>query len=274
MIKRLTATLLVLWPLCSHGEPDASRLDVPYVGTPYLVVDHMLEMADVGPGDYLIDLGSGDGRIVIAAAMRGAEGHGVEIDPKRIAEAHANATEQHVRRRVMFLRKDLFEADFSDATVITMYLLPSINIKLRPKLLDKLAPGSRIVSHNFDMDEWHPDDRKSIKVRDRMHNIFLWIVPAKAEGLWQSDIEGARFDIDIRQSFQEVDVSLSGGGNTLWHLDDVTLRGKRISFTASSRDTRYIFNGSVEADRIHGIIQVYGGGGARLAPWHAERVKQ
>jgi precorrin-6B methylase 2 len=149
--------------------------DVPYVPTPQTVVEAMLKLGEVKKGDVLYDLGSGDGRIVITAAkMFGVKGTGIDINPERIEEAVANAKTEKVTDRVRFLNQDLFEANISDATVVTLYLLPSINLKLRPKLWRDLKPGTRIVSHSFDMGDWEPEKR--IEVDGRY--LYLWRVPA------------------------------------------------------------------------------------------------
>jgi precorrin-6B methylase 2 len=149
--------------------------DVPYVPTPQPVVDAMLKLGEVKKGDILYDLGSGDGRIPITAAkVYGVRGTGIDINPERIAEAEANAKAEKVTDRVRFLNQDLFEANIGDATVVTLYLLPSINLKLRPKLWKELKPGTRIVSHSFDMGDWQPEKR--IEVDGRY--LYLWRVPA------------------------------------------------------------------------------------------------
>lgn len=154
----------------------AQDLDVPYVPTPPEVVNRMLQMASVTKNDVLYDLGSGDGRIVITAARKyGTRGVGIDIDPDRIQEANRNAQRANVTDRVQFRQQDLFKADFKEATVVTLYLLPSINLKLRPKLLSELKPGTRIVSHQFDMGDWKP--QKTVQVGDR--TIYYWVVPEK-----------------------------------------------------------------------------------------------
>jgi SAM-dependent methyltransferase len=151
-------------------------LDVPYVPTPAPVVNAMLKLAQVKRGDVLYDLGSGDGRIVIAAARRyGVRGTGVDIDPQRVREANANARKAGVAKQVRFLNEDLFAIDFSDATVVTLYLLPRINLQLRPKLLAELKPGTRIVSHGFDMGDWQPE--RVVEVGSS--TLYLWIVPPR-----------------------------------------------------------------------------------------------
>ena len=156
----------------------ADSLDVPYVPTPQSVVDKMLDMAKVTGEDYLIDLGSGDGRIPIAAAKRfGTKGMGVDIDPARVYEAKANAVNARVADKVEFRKQDLFETDLSQATVLTMYLLPRVNLQLRPRILSKLKPGTRVVSHSFDMGDWKPDQKITIDGR----KIYLWIVPERGK---------------------------------------------------------------------------------------------
>lgn len=159
-----TLILTLISMLGSYSGVDAQQLDVPYVSTPHVVVEKMLDIADVGPGDYVIDLGCGDGRIVIEAAQRGAYGHGIDLDPRRIKEAERNAVKAGVHNRTMFLQADIFKSDFSRANVITMYLLTSVNLKLRSRLLETLEPGTKIVSHNFDMGDWKPD--RHIRVGD------------------------------------------------------------------------------------------------------------
>lgn len=157
----------------TQAQPAKPQLDVPYVPTPTEVVDAMLKVAKVGKNDVLYDLGSGDGRIPITAAKRfGTRGFGVDIDPERIKEANANAKKEGVSDRVKFARQDLFKTDLSKATVITLYLLPRINLQLRPKLL-KLKPGTRIVSHAFDMGDWKPD--RVVNVNGA--NVYFWTVP-------------------------------------------------------------------------------------------------
>lgn len=173
-VKRLHEHLIISFQLLvfsgllfAYSTPAMSQdLDVPYVPTPNDVVERMLDMVDVQPSDYVIDLGSGDGRIVIAAAKRGANGHGIDLDPKRIAEAKENASKAGVNDQIMFMQQNIFETDFSEASVVTMYLLPSVNQKLRPVLLDKLQPGTKIVSHSFDMGDWKPDKEEVVKSDD------------------------------------------------------------------------------------------------------------
>lgn len=158
-----------------HSQAQERELDVPYVPTSQTVVDAMLDLAGVKQGDVHYDLGCGDGRIVISAAKRGAKATGIDLDPQRIREAHENAEQAGVTDKVTFIQGDLFDFDFSDVDVLTLYLLPSVNLKLKPKILDELKPGTRIVSHAFDMGDWEPE--KTIRVDES--TIYFWVVPEK-----------------------------------------------------------------------------------------------
>jgi ubiquinone/menaquinone biosynthesis C-methylase UbiE len=170
----MTARALGL--VCFLFLPNALARDVPFVPTPEKVVETMLEVAKVGPKDVVYDLGSGDGRIVISAAKKyGARGVGIDIDPDRIKEARANARKAGVEKRVEFRQGDLFDAKISDATVVTIYLLSGINLKLKPKLLAELKPGTRIVSHAFDMGDWKPEATAKVGTS----TVYYWVVPEK-----------------------------------------------------------------------------------------------
>jgi hypothetical protein len=174
--KKISLTLLATFITgCAWFKLSLAR-DVPYVPTPEIVVEKMLELAQVGPDDVIYDLGSGDGRIVITAAKKyGARGLGVDIDPERVKEARENAEKEGVSDRVKFREGNLFEMDLSGASVVTLYLLQSINMKLRPKLLAELKPGTRVVSHSFDMGDWKPE--KEVEIEGR--KIYYWTVPEK-----------------------------------------------------------------------------------------------
>ena len=159
-------------------QAQEREADVPYVPTPNEVVDRMLQLANVTGDDTLYDLGSGDGRIVITAAQRyGTRGTGIDINPELVQQSQANAQAANVADRVDFVQQDLFQTDLSNATVVTLYLLPDINLKLRPKLLRELKPGTRIVSHDFDMGEWEPEQVVQVQGPNRQHTIYYWIVP-------------------------------------------------------------------------------------------------
>jgi hypothetical protein len=221
----------------------ATDASVPYVPTPQDVVERMLEMAKVGPRDYVIDLGSGDGRIVVTAARKyGARGFGVDLNPTRIAEANENARKAGVTDKVQFYQRDLFETDLSQATVVTMYLLPRVNLELRPKLLD-LEPGTRIVSHDFSMGEWKADQHVEMDSKDKyggtggLSDVYLWIVPAKVAGTWRArlQIRGKPVDYELRldQQFQSVSGSARVGGRDV-KLQHAALTGNQLTirFTA------------------------------------------
>lgn len=168
--------LLVIGITGAAYAQETPDLDVPYVPTSQTVVNAMLELADVGENDVVYDLGCGDGRIVITAAKDyGATGTGIDIDPERISEANANARKAGVEDKVNFIQADLFESDFSEASVVTLYLLSTINMKLRPILLKQLKPGTRVVSHAFDMGDWEPDETRMVNGT----RIYLWTVPEK-----------------------------------------------------------------------------------------------
>jgi ribosomal protein L11 methylase PrmA len=164
-------------------KPLEKKLDVPYVPTHERIVSEMLKIANVGKNDVLYDLGCGDGRIPITAAKRfGTRGVGVDIDPERVTEARAGAVKEGVADRVKFFQQDLFETDIKDATVVTLYLLPDVNLKLRPKLLSDLKPGTRVVSHNYDMGDWQPEKTITVKLPDGEHTVYFWVVPPPAAG--------------------------------------------------------------------------------------------
>jgi SAM-dependent methyltransferase len=218
----------------------AERLEVPYVQTPRPVVAAMLDLARVGPPDYLIDLGSGDGRIPIAAAQRGARALGVDIDPRRIDEAVAAARFAQVETRALFRRQDLFATPLRDASVVTLYLLPEINMRLRPRLLTELRPGARVVSHNFLLGDWEPDARREIE----SSRIYLWVVPATVAGEWIFAADGTELPLSLEQRFQRVTGMLGARP-----LRDVALEGTRLRFTVDMPGGPLTYRGLV-GDRV------------------------
>lgn len=225
--EALLATVLIP----TLGGFAAPELDIPFVPTPHTLVEFMLDLAGVGPSDYLIDLGCGDGRIAVAAARRGARALGVDLDPLRIEEAAAAARIAGVEAHVRFRRQDLFRTPIYDATVIALYLLPRINLQLRPRLLTELRPGARIVSHAFDMGDW----RAEAEERHDGRRILLWIVPAIAGGRWAlTDGGGESFTLDLDQTYQDVTGTMTGGGRVL-ELEGAVLRGTAFRFTAGGR---------------------------------------
>lgn len=268
--KILSAIVCGIALLLLPGTAESQRRDVPFVPTPNEVVEKMLDVAQVGPGDYVIDLGSGDGRIVIAAAKRGAFGHGIDIDPQRIREAKANAKDAGVEDRVLFVEDNLFETDFSQASVITMYLLNSVNLKLRPKLLESLSPGTRIVSHSFNMNEWQPDDQTSVN----HSNIYYWVIPAQVDGTWNWLADGKKFSLNVDQEFQEINLNLKSGSTAL-NVEEKHLKGDRISFAAKhpSNGDSYVFSGKINGEEITGVVQIRNGDETLVENWVATNGK-
>lgn len=186
------------------GGSWQARQVVPFVTTPEPVAAGMLQLASVGPGDVVYDLGCGDGRLLLAAvAGRGARGLGVELDPELVAASRRTATSLGVSDRARFVQADLFEVDLRPASAVMMYLLYSVNMRLRPKLLRELAPGARVVSHRFSMgDAWPPDRRASFGDGDERKAVFAWTVPAGAGGLWRCDVDGRQLELPVHQRFQ------------------------------------------------------------------------
>jgi SAM-dependent methyltransferase len=219
--------------------------DVIWVPTPQILVEKMLDMADVTSDDFVIDLGSGDGRLVIAAAKRGARARGIEYNQDMVELSGRNAENEGVSDRVEFIREDLFESDLSQATVITMFLLTSINVKLRPKLLE-LKPGTRIVSNTFTMEEWIADESVSLfDDCDFWCDALLWIIPAKVEGRWKIP----QGELRLNQNFQMVSGTLTTGLNTIT-ISDGRLYGDQITFRVN--DEKY--SGNVKGNTIEGIV--------------------
>ena len=262
----------------------AAESSVPYVPTPQEVVDKMLAMAKVTPGDYLIDLGSGDGRIVVTAAKKhGARGFGVDLNPVRIKEAVENAAKNGVSDRAEFYQRNLFETDLGSASVITMYLLPRVNMELRPKLLD-LKPGTRIVSHDFDMDDWKPEETVNMDVKAKYgdasgtSSVYFWIVPAKVAGAWrwQLSIGGKpqTYELALEQKFQALTGTLNVNGRAL-KLTDAKLRGDQISFSAAAEVNgaaiRHVFSGRVFGDSVDGSVALSGPRAQSQLEWNATR---
>ncbi|MDH5534136.1 MAG: methyltransferase domain-containing protein, partial [Betaproteobacteria bacterium] len=226
---RVAAFALALLAGGVHEAAAQFTYDAPFVPSPQVVVDEMLRVAGVGPQDFVVDLGSGDGRILITAATKfGARGMGVELDPNLIIQSEEAARQAGVSDRVKFVEQDLFKTDISAASVVTMYLLPGLNLRLRPRLLE-LAPGTRVVAHDFSLGEWRPDRQTTIR-----KNVFLWIVPAKVAGAWRMRLEvplGAReIEVELRQRYQEIDGIAREKGQLQQPLWEAKLAGERVSF--------------------------------------------
>ncbi|MBI4192919.1 MAG: class I SAM-dependent methyltransferase [Betaproteobacteria bacterium] len=273
--------------LLSRVAPAQQAADVPYVPTPQNVVDTMLEMALVNTDDYLIDLGSGDGRIVIAAAKRfGARGMGVELDMDLVFTANEEAKRQRVAGQITFLQGNLFDVDISKATVLTLYLFPRINLRLRPGILSRMRPGARVVSHDFDMGDWKPDLRREVAVPNKSYGppasqIYLWYVPADVAGKWQwrLPVGGTTrlYVARVNQMFQELSgEALVDGGTATGH--GATLRGDLITFTLTreffGRKVRHEFSGRVEGNKVTGRVRISGANGETTLDWEATRVER
>jgi SAM-dependent methyltransferase len=218
--------------------------DVIWVPTPQGLVDKMLDMAKVTPKDYVIDLGSGDGRTVITAAKRGSKALGIEYNADMVELSKKAAAKEGVSDKASFVKADLFESDFSQAQVITMFLLSSINLKLRPKILD-LKPGTRIASNTFDMGDWKPDETASLPGCNSWCTAHLWIVPAKVAGTWTL----AQGELTLKQTFQNITGTLKSGGVET----PVTgkLNGEQIAFTAGTSE----YSGRVVDNAIEGMVK-------------------
>jgi hypothetical protein len=268
--------------LLAGGAPAQDWGDTPYVQTPKNVVDRMLEIAKVGPGDYVIDLGSGDGRMVITAAKeRGARGFGVDLDRRLVALANRNAAKAGVANRAVFYQRDLHATDVSAASVMSIYLLPEVNLMIRGRLLATLRPGTRIVSHDYGMGDWPPDFQtelaapgKTVGIGQRS-KIYYWVVPGHAAGRWRWKLapEGkpVEFDLQLQQNFQVLEGTLTAGGRN-GRIEKGRLEGEKIEFSAAVNGMRYEFSGRIISHAIEGKVKLTRGG-ARELPWSATRVE-
>jgi hypothetical protein len=241
--------------------------DVIWVPTPQALVEKMLDMAKLTAKDIHYDLGSGDGRTVIAAAKRGAQAFGVEFNPDMVALSERAAAKEGVSARAKFINGDIFQTDFSKATVLTLYLLPSLNIKLRPTIL-KMKPGTRVVSHAFSMDDWQADQTENVEGRTG----YLWIVPAPVEGSWRWNGSGSGpkdYQVKLRQQFQKVEGEVVLDGKP-GQLRDVKLTGDQISFTVlDASGVRRDFSGRVAGNAMQGVVKLPDG--SSEAKWSATR---
>ena len=278
----LVAGLLALLAVPARAA-TAEQPDVPYVPTPPAVVDAMLGIANVGPRDFVVDLGSGDGRIIIAAAKeRGARGFGVDIDGALVNAARDEARKQGVADRVEFLEENLFTTDIGRASVVTLYLLHGVLMQLRPRFLETLKPGTRVVSHDFAMEGWQPDARVTVPVPDKPYGpptseVYLWIIPANAAGAWRwrSAVGGPAVDYELTltQTFQMLDGRFSVGGKP-GRLESGKVRGDEIRFILTAeiggRARRHEFTGRVSGDTMSGKVSLDGG----QHDWEATRTRR
>jgi SAM-dependent methyltransferase len=301
--KVLLALLsLFLLLLVSSAQIQQKKPEVPYVSTPDDVVAEMLTMAGVSKDDVVYDLGCGDGRIVITAAKTtGCRGVGIDINPIRIKESRENAIEAGVSDKVEFILSDLFEAEISQATVVTLYLLTKVNLRLRPKLFRELNPGTRVVSHDFDMGKWNPDKSKYMEGdRDDIpfaydpfepnsfvlgsnwdrHNVYLWVMPANVSGVWEwsmPKISGkTQYSLEIEQTFQEIKGKAYEGSTSIpVSIKDGKMRGDKLEFTLERKlkelTERMFFKGSVKGHTMEGFVNIMGKPEIK-EKWKAERI--
>src|SRR5947207_759276 len=264
----------------SWGWDDGT---VPYVQTPMEIVERMLRMAEVRAGDSVIDLGSGDGRIVIEAAKRGARGLGVDLDPALVKLATQNAQRAGVADRARFEVRDIFETDLSGASVVTMYLLPDFNAKLQPRLL-ALKPGTRIVSHDGAIGDWPADETLQMRTPEKPvgiggnSKIELWIVPADLRGAWTSQIpqHGGTWNFQVGQRYQMLELQVRAEGRELL-VRNTRLRGDEVKLVITgivkSRAWHHYFVGMTKGDTIEGELTVSDGNNKVVYPWLAKRAR-
>ncbi|HWE17408.1 MAG TPA: methyltransferase domain-containing protein [Hyphomicrobiaceae bacterium] len=285
VLRRLAALGIALIAVLGAGRAQAPEFvpevgqdgkDVVWVPTAQTLVDRMLDLAKVGPGDYLIDLGSGDGRTVIAAARRGAKARGIEFDPRMVELARRNAERAGVAGKASFVEDDIFASDFSEATVLTLFLLPELNLRLMPTIL-KMKPGTRVVSNSFSMGSWRPDKTAEVVQDCKTYcRALLWIVPAKVEGDWQmqsaSGPGGPRYLLTLKQTHQFFEGILTGGTPAVVPVVG-RLDGNGITFT-NKREPQSLdvmeFSGEVTGEHMKGSLRTPG---AEQLPLRATRKK-
>jgi SAM-dependent methyltransferase len=266
--------VLIILCLSVSAHAQKREPDVFFLPTPQDIVEVMLQMAMVNENDLVYDLGCGDGRFVITAAKKfGARGVGVDIDPKRIQESTENAQKEGVMDRVKFVEADLYKTDLHEATVVTLYLLSDLNLKLRPKLLSELRPGSRVISYCFDMGDWEPDKIGSIR------DYFCWFIPANVAGTWQWRIGEAERDLQnqfrLEQKYQKIEGRVRFEGKES-NLLEPKLEGDQVSFQFNSesqgQSLTMRFRGRVSGDTITGDVDIQRGSRRETHPWKATRL--
>jgi hypothetical protein len=271
--------LILAYSASSYAQ-QLSKL--PYVPTPQVVLDEMFKIANITAKDFVIDLGSGDGRVVInAAQMFKASGLGVDIDAKLVALSNNKAKAEGVADRVKFIEQDMFKVDISRATVVTLYVMPDFMEKLRPKLLSELKPGARIVSHDYYMSGWYPDRQLTLTVPEKIAangtdkaHIYLWIVPSVVAGDWRMDFAAAGSNpqpiiLSFNQQYQMLNASAASKGGPL-KIENPILKGDEIDFFIAFGPAHYRFTGKVLGDRMQGVaVSTLS---SKPAAWHANRL--
>ena len=267
----LAAALVLALPATAQQkdkdyEPQVGQAgkDVIWVPTPDEVVDRMLRMAQVTPNDYVVDLGAGDGKIAIAAAKKfGARALGIEYNPDMAKHAQRNVEKAGITGRAKIVQGDIFASDFSQATVITMYLLPALNLKLRPQLLS-MRPGTRVVSHSFNMEDWEADETSNMDGR----RAYLWVIPANVMGGWTLETGAEKAELTFEQRYQKIDGNVALGPVHAG-LRDARLRGFQISFAyVDNAGARRDFTGRVSGNRMEGSFRAETGAEGR---WSATK---
>ncbi len=281
LLSAMISTLALAIPGGLVGQQTSAPArtpDVHFVPTDTTKVREMLAAAEVGSKDLVYDLGCGDGRIVITAVKKhGARGVCVDIDPVRIKESKSNADTAGVAKRIEFIEGDLFEQDLSKATVVALYLLPSLNVRLRPKLFKELRPGTRVVSNAFDMGDWKADRTLDIKTFSGMQSYaYLWVIPADVSGEWRLASEGesaaGEYTLDLKQKYQQVSGTAASSSGKATTLLNVSVKGDRLSFVLrdeASEGPGLAFTGRVNGDRASGTAKGTDGGWS----WKAVRTK-
>ena len=265
----------------AEADIDSKRTGGPYVPTPQVVVDEMLRIGRVGPDDFVVDLGSGDGVIVLTAAVKlKARGFGVDIDPELVKLSNSEAKKRGVADRATFHVQDVFKTDIGKATVVTLYLLPNMMLDLRPKILAELKPGTRVVSHDYHFGEWTPDDQYTWDVPEKEKvngvpraTVYLWTVPARIQGQWELALAmpaNEKYELTLRQQFQSLNGTAVNAGRAV-KLTQSRLNGNDISFAFPVGGDRHLFRGRVDGDAMEGTVELARGRGP--AKWTATRVK-
>lgn len=279
MMQGLARVVVGCWMAAMSGVFAAGALaqdygDTPYVQTPQVVVDKMLELAKVTAKDYLVDLGSGDGRMIITAAKRyGARGFGVDLNKSLVTLSNRNATKMGVADRAVFYERDLHETDLGKADVLTIYLLPEVNLMVRPRILD-LKPGTRLVSHDYGFGEWPPDVELTMDApgkpvgRDQKSKVMLWVVPSRVAGKWVWQGPAGLYELQLEQVFQKITGTLTAGGRSVT-IENAVLSGDRIRFEATLDKGRHEFSGKVFTNAIDGELRL----GAAPQTWSATRTE-
>ncbi|MCC6535728.1 MAG: class I SAM-dependent methyltransferase [Burkholderiales bacterium] len=272
----------------ARAQDDLPRTAGPYVPTPQTIVDRMLQLAAVSKDDVVVDLGSGDGRIVrTAAKVYGASGFGVDIDRELVERSNAAAKSEGLGARAVFVQQDVFKADIRKATVVTLYVLPEMMVGLRPKMLSELRPGTRIVSHDYHFREWLPDNRLSFDVPEKRDavgfsstSLYLWIVPAAVGGRWRLEVADNKLPAPVTLNFRQLFQNVNGEaqvGNRTTDIAGTKVRGDTIEFALDAGPRaggdRFTYRGTVKGDVIEGQVAWGMEPGARRYAWKATRIE-